>query len=520
MYGGTGGRANWALVLGVVGLLAATPALSADLGGDCCADLEERIAELEATTARNGNRKVSLTLSGSVNEALLFWDDGRERNVYEGTNDAARSRFRLQGDAKINKEWSVGYLIEVGIRTNRLNRTDQFHPHGITTDPNDALGYELADGLDVRHSAWFIQSTELGRLWVGKTDQATERITEITTANTNNFLKHYGRWNGSFVLRLKSTGNYAIGAPGTQVFGTTTTNSNFRTWGNLLPQSGFTGEGVPGEGDRFNVVKWDSPEFHGFVASAAWGEDDFWDVALRYAGEHHGFKIVGGIGYSDWSGVGSLNTRGCSIDVSAPASPPPPGQFTTGKSSCSQLGLSGSIMHLDTGLFATGGYGIKWDDERSAAFNGMTDVLDPGKVDDTDNFYFVNAGIEQKFKSLGLDQLGRTTIYGEWEHYDTGAIISGNGQTATGRPRSFTAGSGVPNVGGAASQFGSGADIDVFGLGINQNIEKASIDLYLAYRYAEAELFVSDNGAKNGPGAGKIEFEPIQMLMSGAVIKF
>ncbi|WP_334148124.1 hypothetical protein [Hyphomicrobium sp.] len=40
---------------------------AADLGGDCCADLEERIAELEATTARKGNRKVSLEVYGHVN---------------------------------------------------------------------------------------------------------------------------------------------------------------------------------------------------------------------------------------------------------------------------------------------------------------------------------------------------------------------------------------------------------------------------------------------------------------------
>jgi hypothetical protein len=33
-------------------LLATTGAQAAGLGGDCCADLEERIAELEATTAR------------------------------------------------------------------------------------------------------------------------------------------------------------------------------------------------------------------------------------------------------------------------------------------------------------------------------------------------------------------------------------------------------------------------------------------------------------------------------------
>jgi hypothetical protein len=48
----------------VIGGVAMTPtaARAADLGGDCCADLEERVAELEATTVRKGNRKVSLTI--------------------------------------------------------------------------------------------------------------------------------------------------------------------------------------------------------------------------------------------------------------------------------------------------------------------------------------------------------------------------------------------------------------------------------------------------------------------------
>ena len=45
-------------------------------GGSCCADLEERIAELEATTARKGNRRVSLTISGQVTTAVMAWDAG------------------------------------------------------------------------------------------------------------------------------------------------------------------------------------------------------------------------------------------------------------------------------------------------------------------------------------------------------------------------------------------------------------------------------------------------------------
>ncbi len=83
---GVGGWTNCALVLGVGLLIAATPARAADLGGDCCADLEERVAELEATTARKGNRKGSLTVSGWVKQAVFAWDDGVERNAYVGTN--------------------------------------------------------------------------------------------------------------------------------------------------------------------------------------------------------------------------------------------------------------------------------------------------------------------------------------------------------------------------------------------------------------------------------------------------
>ena len=49
-----------------VGGVAMPSAKAADLGGDCCADLEERVAELEATTARKGNRKMSLTITGQV----------------------------------------------------------------------------------------------------------------------------------------------------------------------------------------------------------------------------------------------------------------------------------------------------------------------------------------------------------------------------------------------------------------------------------------------------------------------
>jgi hypothetical protein len=52
-----------AVIVGAVGavVFAQKPAKAADLGGDCCADLEDRVAELEATTVRKGNKKVRST---------------------------------------------------------------------------------------------------------------------------------------------------------------------------------------------------------------------------------------------------------------------------------------------------------------------------------------------------------------------------------------------------------------------------------------------------------------------------
>ena len=107
------------------------PAAAADLGGDCCTDLEDRIAELEATAARKGNRKVSLMISGWVNEEIALWDDGTERNAYIGTSPVQQSRFKFLARPKsirtgpraiFSKSASTAIPADNGIRRGRAAR--------------------------------------------------------------------------------------------------------------------------------------------------------------------------------------------------------------------------------------------------------------------------------------------------------------------------------------------------------------------------------------------------------------
>ena len=287
MHGGRTIKASAAAITLLVGLGAASgTGYSADLGGNCCADLEERIAELEATTARKGNRKVSLEVYGQVNEEILWWDDGFESNADIYTNDNSRTRIGFRGKAKINGDLEAGYRLEIGVRTQNSKRFNQNDPSANSTGnrceyrstgPESALGTGgLSDnGLDIRDSHWYFKSKSLGALSLGQQATATDAITEINQSQTGEVQKYSD---------IEDTGG------GLLLRGVNGDLSNLQ-WRRLIGEGGDQ----PGEGERrFNAIKYVSPEFGGFTASAAWGEDDFWDMALRYKGDFAGFSARSG----------------------------------------------------------------------------------------------------------------------------------------------------------------------------------------------------------------------------------
>ena len=149
------------LGLGAIFTLSAfSTVYAADLGGNCCADVEERIAELEATVAKKGNRKVTLTVSGQVVQELL-WSDASIATIKNGKvqdNALEGTRVRFVGEGKISPTFKAGYVLELGVDQN------------------------ASEQVSVRHSFVYLE-TAIGKFSLGHTSQATDAIMEVSVVN-------------------------------------------------------------------------------------------------------------------------------------------------------------------------------------------------------------------------------------------------------------------------------------------------------------------------------------------------
>jgi predicted porin len=461
MFGGVR-KAGWATILASGVLLGGGfSAQAADLGGDCCGDLEERIAELEATTARKGNRKVSLTISGWVNEQVLFWDDSNETNIYVGNNDQERSRFKFAGEAKIDNEWSAGYTIEIGVRSSKSSSYNQNDDDGGTNG-----------ALDLRKSSWFIKSKKLGKVTVGLDGSATYHI--LDDADITN-TRYYA--DAESMPTIGATGFNLVTSAGTTAL----------TWGSILSPGATR---TPGNGERPNIIRYETPDFSGFSAVAAYGEDDLWDVAAIYKGKLGDFDVAGRVGYAEYTdekgSTGGLHCYG-------------PTGSTSVDIKCREFGASGTIWHKPSGLYVYGAYGQKQDDRDSAKALPL--------VDDEDQIYYIQAGIEKTWIPLGS-----TTVFGTYRHDDNG--------TQGGATISKT-NLGLPNTG---NFYIGSAELDTWGGGVVQNISSAAMDLYLIYSHVDGEFDAVCNSATCGGlkqgDSQTVDLEALQLIQAGARIQF
>ncbi|NOU07588.1 MAG: hypothetical protein HOO99_15545, partial [Hyphomicrobiaceae bacterium] len=167
-------------------LFSLSSAYAADLGGNCCNDLEERVAELEATAARKGTRNVSLTISGQVNRLIMNYSDGGTNvpstalapgnlasNTFWGIDNVnSSSRFNLTGNGKIDATRKAGYNITVeiasGARSTSVNQSRAEAAAVATTAPGYSQFGLNDQALAVRDANVWIEDSRLGRLTLGR----------------------------------------------------------------------------------------------------------------------------------------------------------------------------------------------------------------------------------------------------------------------------------------------------------------------------------------------------------------
>lgn len=421
-----------ALALGVC----AISAEAADLGGDCCADLEERIAELEATTTRKGTRKVKLMISGYVAQEITWWDDGGESNVYlNGLGPTQATHVKFNGEATISPGLTAGYMMRIqNLEDNPFGRSG--------ADAMNQGSDDFSQGLNLQMSYWYLQSKALGTVSVGKLAPAAKSAAMFTDKSGTQVIDNYTFLDGFPQFVIRSGGDLAPAA---------------LTWGQL---AFCYSQAVPLGGDCdglvMNAVRYDTPVIAGFSASASWGEDDDWQIAARYAGEISGFKVLLGVGYS-----GSTDEN-LTVPIAGLI-----------KKDSDYVQAGGYAEHIATGLFIHGTYGHE--------NNGET-VLAGGVTPPDSEHWYVKAGIRKTWTPLGA-----TIVYGDYGQY-------------------------IDQLGPGALALGvTSSELEQFGGGVVQEIDAASMSIWLKYRDQSADI----------SGAGSLgRLDDFRTLSTGALINF
>jgi hypothetical protein len=481
-YGGLLKTASAVAIFAAAGLYGTTAANAADLGGDCCADLEERVAELEATAVRKGNRKVSLAISGFVGQQVLYWNDGTQKDVYVGDSGNLTSRFRFSGAAKISRDVTAGFLYEFAALANatsagnQLNGADDLGPSGAGQNATLAYagcGQNNQNGgtvgcATVRQQTAWLKHEQLGKIQIGQGSTATDAITSIDLGGMGAaYNTDHGLYNAGFILRsnaglLSGSGataglNWANASRGHDAFLTS----------------------------RRNHVLYETPTLAGFTVQAAVAEDNYWDVALRYAGEFSGIRIAGAIGYLEdtkfnggfqlFNQAGALCVTNCDVKSE-------------------ELKGSLSLMHVPTGIFVSGGAGER---ELSGSNTAGTGAY----VGPNARFWSVAGGISQNYFGIG-----KTVLFGEYSEHKGG--LAQQQFLAAGTQHCYNA-------------TGCDSTVSQWGLGVNQYIDAAAMELFATYKnYSLESSGFTANGGSSSLNKGGSGVSDMSMFIVGTRIQF
>jgi len=203
---------------------------------------------------------VDFGISGQINRAMMYVDDGSTGKWFFVDNDNSSTRFRFTGSNDFENSWKVGIVWEVEMQSNASNK--------VSMDENDTSGIHF----DERKMEFWV-GHKYGKAWLGQGDTASNGTSEVdlsgTTVSAYSDVPAVG---GAFVFQDNGAGI------GVTVGGS---RSNF--------------DGL----SRRDRLRYDTPKFAGFYGSASVMSESRWDAALRYSGDLGWGKLAAAGAYAD-----------------------------------------------------------------------------------------------------------------------------------------------------------------------------------------------------------------------------
>lgn len=403
----------------LLALADAPSAKAADLGGDCCADLEARIAELEATTARKGNKKVSLTVSGRVNANVMWYSDNskgadtdepfdNKRGLLFGNsaidtthpvNQGEGTRVVLAGEGRINADYSAGFRL-----------TTDYDFGGADTQFSRQTGTTLTSDT----TYVFLKSKTFGEYRLGNLPSASDDAYYIDFGAPGTVGGLAGtRFVGTFHLRASQPAGELTDV----------------TYGHVLGELADTND------DRLMYI---SPSWNGFIYKSDIGTGTG-SLAVTWTGGKGSWHGAAGVGYEASRGATGANLGGAGLVPGTSTAFAP--LTDASHDAFRQLVASASVTESTSGLFLTGEYSRAYSDigGRDDAINwfaragwvknvtglGAT-VVDAqyertdGKLANGSSAHLWGAGIDQAIDSVA------SNIYLHYQHdsFDSAGVIT------------------------------------------------------------------------------------------------
>jgi predicted porin len=389
-----------------------------------------------------------------MNRAVLFWDDGAEKNTYVIDNTYSSSRFGLKGSGKIGGNWSGGYRMEAEVNAGRDRMLNQ-----IDDDDGTRSGGVLGNEgrlLLLRHSWVYVDHKKLGQVRLGLNSMPKDDITKDTDVtelqDTMTSDNHTMR---GFFLRPKGFNTEVGSGPGTVPPGIPAQLK----WQAISQCYGSTS--AFDCSTRRNAVTYWSPDWSGFVLSWGWGEDDIWGGAIRYKKEWgEKWEVGAGIAYEKYRDENIQNSGG---------------GLNGFKRDIDEWAGSASIKHKPTGLFAFTAFSFSNSHDSNRKNAGVFTGTSSPDMDGWD----VRVGIQREIPWFGLDQLGETSLFGGYLEINDG-IGGACGATRSCRPFTF------PNL--PIQTEITGAKVTRWYLGYDQSMVGGYLHLYGVYGHLTAEV--------------------------------